>query len=124
MHRDRHVDHLQSHPATLAQRAGSRQRLDAPPAVGRFRPMAERPAGMREVEAARASLRFGFEQIGLDRIVAYARPDNRPSIRVLEKLGMTFDRRDRVFDLDVRVYATERTRYLLGDGPYEVRPSP
>jgi hypothetical protein len=43
---------------------------------------------------------------------------------VLEKLGMAFDRDDRVFDLDVVVYATDRGRFHLGDGPYVVRPSP
>jgi ribosomal-protein-alanine N-acetyltransferase len=75
-------------------------------------------------EAARASLRFGFELIGLERIVAYARRDNERSIRVMEKLGMTFDRQDRVFDLDVVVHATDRERFRLDDGPYEVRPSP
>ena len=75
-------------------------------------------------EAARASLWFGFELIGLERIVAYARRDNERSIRVMEKLGMTFDRQDRVFDLDVVVHATDRERFRLDDGPYEVRPSP
>jgi ribosomal-protein-alanine N-acetyltransferase len=74
-------------------------------------------------EAARASLRFGFQEVGLERIVAYARRDNGPSIRVMEKLGMAFDREDRVFDLDVVVYATDRERFHLDDGPYDVRPS-
>jgi RimJ/RimL family protein N-acetyltransferase len=74
-------------------------------------------------EAARASLRFGFQEVGLERIVAYARRDNGRSIRVMEKLGMAFDREDRVFDLDVVVYATDRGRFRLDDGPYEARPA-
>jgi RimJ/RimL family protein N-acetyltransferase len=39
-------------------------------------------------EAARAVLAYGFEEVGLDRIVAVAHPDNVASQRVLEKVGM------------------------------------
>jgi RimJ/RimL family protein N-acetyltransferase len=39
-------------------------------------------------EAARACLRYGFEELGLDRIVAVAWPDNTASQRVMEKCGM------------------------------------
>jgi len=44
-------------------------------------------------EAARAVMDYGFDSIGLDRIVAVADPDNIASVRVLEKLGMKFERR-------------------------------
>ena len=39
-------------------------------------------------EAARAVLAHGFEEVGLDRIVAVTHPDNVASQRVLEKIGM------------------------------------
>lgn len=42
-------------------------------------------------EAARAALDFGIEELGLERIVALSRGDNRVSHRVLEKLGMTLE---------------------------------
>ncbi len=42
-------------------------------------------------EAAREWLRFGFETIGLEEIVAFTIPDNLPSQRVMEKIGMTRD---------------------------------
>jgi RimJ/RimL family protein N-acetyltransferase len=42
-------------------------------------------------EAATAVLRFGFEHIGLNRIVAIAQPANRASVRIMEKLGMHFE---------------------------------
>src|SRR4051812_43684644 len=45
-------------------------------------------------EAARASLRFGFAELGLDEIVAWTAVGNTPSRRVLEKLGMTRDPAD------------------------------
>ncbi|HLY62759.1 MAG TPA: GNAT family N-acetyltransferase [Terriglobia bacterium] len=43
-------------------------------------------------EAAMAVLRYGFDTIALERIVAIAQPANRASIRVMEKLGMRHER--------------------------------
>ena len=40
-------------------------------------------------EAARASLDFGFGEIGLDRILSFTVPANQRSWRVMERLGMT-----------------------------------
>lgn len=42
-------------------------------------------------EACTACLSFGFNTIGLDRIVAFVMPENLASVRVLEKAGMRFD---------------------------------
>lgn len=42
-------------------------------------------------EAARAMLRFGFEELGLHRVWAGCDPANLASARVLEKLGMTLE---------------------------------
>ena len=41
-------------------------------------------------EAARACLDFGFDQLGLKRIVGRAMKENGASIRVLEKIGLEF----------------------------------
>lgn len=41
-------------------------------------------------EAARASLKYGFEVLQLQRIIARAMKDNGASIRVIEKVGMTY----------------------------------
>jgi ribosomal-protein-alanine N-acetyltransferase len=43
-------------------------------------------------EAAAASVRHGFEAAGLSRIVAIARAENAASRRVMEKVGLTFER--------------------------------
>jgi len=59
-------------------------------------------------EAARAGLRFGFEELGLDSIVAIVHPDNAASIRVIEKLGMSFVDRSRYFGMDCLRYRIER----------------
>ena len=42
-------------------------------------------------EAARESLRFGFEVLGLDEIVSFTTVANAPSRRVMERIGMTHD---------------------------------
>lgn len=44
-------------------------------------------------ETARLLLAFGFGRLGLHRIAATAHPDNTASVRVLEKVGMTFEGR-------------------------------
>jgi RimJ/RimL family protein N-acetyltransferase len=45
-------------------------------------------------EAARTALAFGFDELGLDEIVAFTVPANTRSRRVMEKLGMTRDPHD------------------------------
>ncbi|MEO0469330.1 MAG: GNAT family N-acetyltransferase [Bacteroidota bacterium] len=43
-------------------------------------------------EASRAILTYGFEQLRLERIIAIAMQDNIASIRVMEKVGMQFEK--------------------------------
>lgn len=43
-------------------------------------------------EAARACLKYGYEVLGLKRIVAITAMENPGSIRVLEKIGLRFDK--------------------------------
>jgi len=43
-------------------------------------------------EAARASLEFGFRELNKDKIVCYTLPENIGSIRVMQKLGMSYVR--------------------------------
>lgn len=44
------------------------------------------------IESARAVLRHGIEDLHLQRIIAMADPDNEPSVRLLEKLGFSYER--------------------------------
>jgi RimJ/RimL family protein N-acetyltransferase len=53
-------------------------------------------------EGARAALRFGFEDVGLEEIVSFTVPDNVRSRAVMERLGMTRDPAD---DFDHPGYA-------------------
>jgi RimJ/RimL family protein N-acetyltransferase len=43
-------------------------------------------------EAGRAALDYGFADLHLEEIIGLADPENVASVRVLEKLGMSFDR--------------------------------
>jgi ribosomal-protein-alanine N-acetyltransferase len=43
-------------------------------------------------EGSLAAIQHGFDNAGLSRIVAIARPENRASWRVMEKIGMTYER--------------------------------
>ena len=45
-------------------------------------------------EAARAALADGFERVGLREIVSFTSPLNVPSIKVMERIGMTHDPAD------------------------------
>jgi len=64
-------------------------------------------------EGARAALRFGLVDHGLDRIVSIRHVDNARSGRVMEKLGLTFDRHTTVpgTGQPVDVFAISRERY-------------
>ena len=55
-------------------------------------------------EAAWASVRFGFEQADLARLIALAVPENIASRRVLEHLGFQYERDAHYFGLDLACY--------------------
>jgi len=57
-------------------------------------------------EAARAAIRYGFDEVELERIVAVTMPSNRASRRVLEKCGLTFVG-------DLQVYGAAQVKYAL-----------
>jgi RimJ/RimL family protein N-acetyltransferase len=59
-------------------------------------------------EAARAVLRYGFEELGFERVWAATDPPNAASVRVMERLGMRFDRRGTLDGLDTLFYALTR----------------
>jgi ribosomal-protein-alanine N-acetyltransferase len=62
-------------------------------------------------EAARASLRHGFEALALDRIIAAAFLDNPASRRVLEKIGMRQERTFAFAGREAAGYALTRAEF-------------
>ena len=67
-------------------------------------------------EAASAVLRHGFGELGLARIVAFAAPGNGESFRVMEKLGMRFERSGRFREMAVEYYSLSRGEFEDGAG--------
>ena len=60
-------------------------------------------------EGARAACDDAYERAGVTSLVAYIRPDNTPSLRVVEKLGMTYEGDGRSRDgEDVRIFRMRR----------------
>ena len=56
---------------------------------------------------ASAWVRAAFDEFGLSRLGAFAHPENRASIRVIEKLGFKVERRGMVFGMDSIVFSLE-----------------
>ncbi|HLG15250.1 MAG TPA: GNAT family N-acetyltransferase [Blastocatellia bacterium] len=70
-------------------------------------------------EASRAMLRYGFEEVGLERIYGGADPPNAASIRLMERCGMTFAKKMRVNDIEAVYYAVSRDAFQLQLAPNE-----
>lgn len=62
-------------------------------------------------EAAMASLRYGFEDLGLDRIVAVVHPENIASRRVIEKIGLKYVKDAWFYNKKLKYYAISRDQY-------------
>ncbi|MEH1882174.1 GNAT family N-acetyltransferase [Nostoc sp.] len=69
-------------------------------------------------EATKASLRYGFEEVKLDRIVAIAAPEHTASRRVMEKCCMKYEKNAHFYNLDVAYYALARSEWRLDDSVY------
>ncbi|HZH34740.1 MAG TPA: GNAT family N-acetyltransferase [Pyrinomonadaceae bacterium] len=62
-------------------------------------------------ECARAWLEFGFNKIGLERIVAVALPENKASWRIMEKLGMRYEKTETHYGMECVFYAISRAEF-------------
>ena len=69
-------------------------------------------------ESARASLRYGFEELGFAHIVAVARHANTASTRVMVKIGMRYQKEISHSGVDAVCYAATREDYQLDDSLY------
>jgi ribosomal-protein-alanine N-acetyltransferase len=69
-------------------------------------------------EMAQAWFRYGFERVGLERIVAVAEPENTASWRVMEKLGMRYEGRAQHYGKECVKYAISREQFHPADALY------
>lgn len=72
-------------------------------------------------EAARASLRYAFEELHFERVVAVTRPEHTASRRVLERVGMRYEGEVRSHGVELMGYAMTSEEFRAGDAPYAVR---
>jgi RimJ/RimL family protein N-acetyltransferase len=77
-------------------------------------------------EAARACLRYGFAELNLDRIYALADPGNIGSHRVMERVGMRYNKteyyKDDLYEGDLIYYVISREEYQHDGSAYCLRP--
>jgi RimJ/RimL family protein N-acetyltransferase len=71
-------------------------------------------------ESARACLRYGFEELGFDRIVAASRHANAASIRVMKKIGMRYEKEINYQGVNAVCYAATRDTFQIDDSTYLV----
>ena len=63
-------------------------------------------------ECAKRAMEYGFEVCGLSKIVAYARPDNERSFKVLEKCGLSFTGSKNYRGVKMRYYIIDKEKWL------------
>lgn len=62
-------------------------------------------------EAANEVLRYGFEECGMERVIAATDTPNQRSVRVMQRLGMVFEERREYHGLDTVFYALARVDF-------------
>jgi RimJ/RimL family protein N-acetyltransferase len=62
-------------------------------------------------EASQEVLAYGFDTLQLERIVAVAMVENKASLRVMEKIGLRFEKTARFYHTDCVYYAIMRSDY-------------
>jgi ribosomal-protein-alanine N-acetyltransferase len=62
-------------------------------------------------EAAAGALKYGFEIATLERVVAVAKPENIASRRVMDKVGMQYEKEAYYYNNDVVYYSISREAY-------------
>jgi len=74
-------------------------------------------------EAALTVLRYGFERLNFARVWAVTDPPNLASVRVMERLGMQFDRRGTLNGLDTVFYSLSREQFKPAETAFVVTAS-
>ena len=59
-------------------------------------------------EAARRALKYAFEDLDRDHVISLIYPDNKPSIKVAERLGEKLEGKTELFGKEVLIYGIDR----------------
>lgn len=62
-------------------------------------------------ECTTAWLSYGFDALELDRIIAAVKPENTISLRILDKLGLQYDRQDTFYGCTCAYYGINRDQW-------------
>jgi RimJ/RimL family protein N-acetyltransferase len=60
-------------------------------------------------EGAQRALKYGFQELNRDHIISLIHPDNKPSIRVAERLGEKLEGKTELLGTEVLIYGVDRT---------------
>lgn len=71
-------------------------------------------------EAAKACLKFGFEELHFEKVFAATHPENTASVGVLEKIGMTFEKRNAHYGIDTVRYVNSRDDFEPSENFYKL----
>lgn len=71
-------------------------------------------------EAAKAMLRFGFEEVRLEKIVGVTRPENFASQKVLTRLGFRQGEMKRFYNVDTAYFSLLRENYAPDEARYDL----
>lgn len=63
-------------------------------------------------EASRRLLQYGFRELNLPRIVSVALEENCASTRVMEKVGLQYEKKDTFYGIKCVLYALDKTDYF------------
>ena len=70
-------------------------------------------------EAAQACIEYGFEKLNLDEIVGRSHPENTYSIRILEKLGMTYWKEENIEGIkNAQIYKLTISEWIIQKSTY------
>lgn len=66
-------------------------------------------------EIGREILRYGFETHNFPHIIAVTRPENKATLRVLEKLGLKFEKSDTIVGVFASIYQISKEDFEAGE---------
>lgn len=118
-----HTDHLAGfHPAPQSMSSGRRQEIIGWAGLQFLPELNEIEVGYLldqpfwgkgyATEAARASLRFGFEHFGFPRMIALVHPENIASRRVIEKCGMRYEKTISIWGVELMRHSVDRISFM------------